>query len=255
LILGEIARRRPALVVIAGDLVFDGSSPRHWNELDRLSEPLRASSIPVLAVPGNHDYWVAGPKNLTHYFARFPHLQEARWTMRRYAPVALVLLDSNEDQMTSAEWNDQRCWYEETLRALDLDPSVRGVVVVLHHPPYTNSTLTGDEAHVQRAFVPAFLRSDKTLCLISGHVHSYERFERDGKTFLVSGGGGGPRARLKTWGDRRHPDDLFQGPALRDFHFLELQVRDAGVHVRVVGLPKGKRAFYEMDSLDLPFGG
>src|SRR5205823_2075898 len=118
-----------------------------------------------------------------------------------------------------AEWSTQRTWYEETLRASDDDMATRGVFVLMHHPPYTNSTVTGDEVHVEDTFVPAFVRAKKTLAMLSGHVHSYERFVRDGKTFVVSGGGGGPRAALETGAARRHPDDQFDGPAVRDFHF------------------------------------
>eukprot|EP01102_Stenamoeba_stenopodia_P008290 TRINITY_DN236_c0_g3_i1.p1 TRINITY_DN236_c0_g3~~TRINITY_DN236_c0_g3_i1.p1 ORF type:complete len:232 (-),score=72.79 TRINITY_DN236_c0_g3_i1:154-768(-) len=39
------------------------------------------------------------------------------------------------------------------------------------------------------------------MIMISGHVHSYERFHKHGKWFVVSGGGGGPRAPLR----KRHP--------------------------------------------------
>src|SRR4030095_4798057 len=87
----------------------------------------------------------------------------------------------------------------------------------------TNSTLVADNRAVQRTFVPPFLQSPKTLAMVAGHVHSYERYTRSGKTFLVTGGGG-PRMRLATGRRRRHGDDCFAGPPLRGFPFLLLRL-------------------------------
>ena len=75
---------------------------------------------------------------------------------------------------------------------MDADPKVRGVLVFTHHPPYTNSTVTKDESHVQQAFVGPFVAAKKTLALLSGHAHGYEHFIEQRKHFVVSGGGGGP---------------------------------------------------------------
>jgi hypothetical protein len=121
----------------------------------------------------------------------------------------------------------------------------------LHHAPYTNSSLVSDAIDVRQAFVPAFFASRKTRAMVTGHAHGYERFVREGKTFIVTGGGGGPRFPLLQGGERRHPDDQFCGPALRHFNFVEFTVHDTGLHGDVIGLPKGSRFFCRMDAFDL----
>ena len=252
LIVDALAAARPAFLAITGDLVFDGSSDRKWADFDALMAPIRDAGIPVVAALGNHEYW-AGRAGEAKFFARFPHLDDQRWYSLSWGPLRLVVLDSNLGAMSDAEWGAQRRWYAGTLAAHDRDPTVRGVLVMMHHPPYTNSTITGDEVQVQRDFVPAFLAAGKTLAMMCGHVHSYERFTRQGKTFVVSGGGGGPRARLETGASRRHPDDLFPGPALRDFNFVLLTVEAGGLVGEVRGLKKGGRAFSSMDRFFLPF--
>ena len=133
----------------------------------------------------------------------------------------------------------------------DSDPDVRGTLVLVHHPPYTNSSITSDELHVQRSFVPAFAAARKTLAMLSGHVHSYERYERGGKTFLVTGGGGGPRIRLETGPRQRHADDLFAGPEVRMFHYLLAALTPNGIEVEMKGLPKGEKRFETMDRFRL----
>jgi hypothetical protein len=251
-LVGAIAAARPAFLAILGDLVFEGNSPAKWAELDALGAPIRAAQIPVFAALGNHEYW-GGGSGQEHFFARFPHLEKKHFYAIAYGPVRLVFLDSNLDEVPAAAWEAQRVWYEATLAAFDADPAVRGVLVLLHHPPFTNSTVTSDEAHVQRVIVPPLLGAKKTLGLISGHVHNYERFQRAGKMFVVSGGGGGPRARLAEGAARRHPDDLFVGPPLRDFHFTLFTVTADGLAAEVMGLPKGGAHVAPMDHFTLPF--
>src|SRR5206468_5236829 len=114
----------------------------------------------------------------------------------RYGALTLLFLDSNERFLEPFAWREELEWYAAALARSDADPSVAGVLVLLHHPPYTNSTVTRDELHVQRDLVPPFAAAKKTLAMLSGHAHSYERFSRGGKTYVVTGGGGGPRAAL-----------------------------------------------------------
>lgn len=250
-VLREIARERPDFVTVLGDLVFRGSAAAEWEELDRVCAPLREARLPVLPVLGNHEYWVSRRGALPRFFARFPHLEKRHWYSVPYGPLGLVFLDSNLRWLPAAQWQEQLEWYERELLRLDEDPTVRGVVVFLHHPPYTNSTVTPDERHVQRFFVPPFVRAGKTLAMVSGHVHSYERFQREGKAFIVSGGGGGPRVRLATGARRRHQDDLFAGPPVRPFHFMMISVGEDGLEVEVKGLEKKGSEFQLIDSFVL----
>lgn len=214
-----IAEARPDLLLITGDCVFDGGSDAQWAAFDALISPLRAAAIPMVAAFGNHEYWRGRVPADAHLFPRFPLNAGHHWFTLAFGPLRLVVLDSNKGELGDQEWARELAWYEETLRAFELDSSVRGVLVSFHHPPFTNSTVTGDEAFVQRSLVPPFARAKKTLAMLNGHVHSYERFVRDGKMYVSSGGGGGPRARLETGDARRHTDDLYAGPALRDFNF------------------------------------
>jgi hypothetical protein len=154
--------------------------------------------------------------------------------------------------LPARRWREQLDWYCQELERFEQDPEIAGVLVLLHHPPYTNSLVTPDERHVQRAFVPAFMRARKTLAMISGHVHSYERFERAGKTFLVTGGCG-PRIKLATGTRRRHHDDLFTGPARREFHFLRFTLSPTGLTIEMRGLRESDSACKTLDHFASPW--
>jgi 3',5'-cyclic AMP phosphodiesterase CpdA len=252
IVVAGIAETAPDLLAVTGDLVFDGGSDEEWSRLDALLGPIRARGVPAITAFGNHEYWrgrAAGEENV---FARFPIVARRHFYTVAFGPLRLVVLDSNAREL-GADWDAQRAWYEATLAAADADATTRGVFVLMHHPPYTNSTVTGDEDQVQRAFVPAFLAAKKTLAMLCGHVHNYERFARGGKMFVVSGGGGGPRAKLATGEARRHPDDLVQGPPLRDFHFTIYTPNERGVDAEVRGVPKGGSALASIDRFALPW--
>jgi hypothetical protein len=162
-----------------------------------------------------------------------------------------VFLNSNRADMSPADWDKQQHWYENTMKQLDNDPSIKAVVTFLHHPAYTNSIVTGDEPDVQLAFVPAYFKSVKGLAMISGHAHTYERFRKDGKTFIVSGGGGGPRVGLHDGIDFHK--DLYTGSSPRPFHFLLLSRTSTGLKITVMGLLKGTSLFFTMEEVNLPY--
>ena len=250
-LLPKLAGANPSFVVMVGDLVSWGGSTGRWREFDEHSQQLRQRGIPVLAVPGNHDYW--GDSELRLYFAHFPEIRGQRWYERRYGPLGMIFLDSNAGPLGPQEWDAQRRWYEATLDRLQADETVRGILVFLHHAPFTNSSIVDDDVNVLRTFVPSFSRKEKTLAMLTGHAHGYERFQREGKSFIVTGGGGGPRGPLRCGDERRHADELFRGPRIRHFNFVELSLESHGLHAYVVGLPKGERTFCRMEEFDLPW--
>jgi hypothetical protein len=55
------------------------------------------------------------------------------------------------------------------------------------------------------------------------------------------------RAPLDTSPKRRHPDDLFPGPSIRDFNFTVYALNDAGIDAEVRGLGKGETAVRVLD--------
>jgi Icc-related predicted phosphoesterase len=254
-----IAGERPALVALLGDLVFGASSAKAWQEFDALCQPLREARIPVLVALGNHDY-AGGEENdggdapRTHLERRFPQLGRSHWYARRLGQLGLIWLDSNRGELGASRWGEQVEWYAQELGEMEGDARCRGILVLVHHPPFTNSTVTGDEEHVQEAFLKKFFASPKALAMVSGHAHTYEHFLKRGKHFIVSGGGGGPRVKLLEGSNRRHRD-LFAGPSPRPFHYLLLRPEAAGVRVEVKGFAKGATAVERIDAFVMVFPG
>jgi 3',5'-cyclic AMP phosphodiesterase CpdA len=252
LLVRRIAEEKPEFVVLLGDLVFDGSSPRHWRRFDELVAPIRAAGVPMVPILGNHDYWWGKSKNLRHYRERFPELEGHRWHRRRFESLELVFLDSNAAAQSAADRQEQLKWFSGVLRAADGDTSCRGTLVFVHHPPFTNSAVTRGNDWVRRSFVEPFVSATKTRAMLSGHVHSYERFEHGGKTFVVSGGGGGPRVRLVAEDRTRHRD-LYRpaSSSRRPCHYLSVALSVGSLSIEAIGIEKGGRSFGAMESFEL----
>jgi 3',5'-cyclic AMP phosphodiesterase CpdA len=236
----EIARENPGLVLLLGDLVSQGDDDREWVKFDDFTASVRQRHIPIYAVLGNHDYFGDKQDALGNFFERFPHQQKRLWNSFRFRSVAFILLNSNIAQMTSRQVDEQEKWYEEQLAADQADSSVTVIVVACHHPPFTNSTIVSDNKDVLKDFVGPYLQTAKAKLFVTGHCHSYEHFVKDGKHFLVTGGGGGPRQSVscdeKQW---RHPD-LYKGDPIRAFHFCRVTIESDGLNVEMVRLNPSK---------------
>lgn len=251
-IVSEIANSDPAFLVVLGDLVYDGSIESDWEEFDKLIKPVTSKNIPLYTVPGNHDYWGSNSSALKNYSLRFGN---NHWYRIKFDSLALIILDSNIDDLAEQDWKTQLDWFKNILNESDNDSSIIGTFVFLHHPPYTNSAVTSDERHVLEAFVPLFNNSTKSLAMITGHAHTYERFIKQNKTFIVSGGGGGPRVNLKPAVERYHEDLLRNYPdssSKRPFNFLIVEREGNDVNVLVRGLLKNEINFFELERFKLP---
>jgi hypothetical protein len=253
LLVRAVAAERPAFVLMSGDFVQSGGSARQWAWFDRVFAPFRQRAVAVLPALGNHELSGGAQGGLNHYFARFPELHRKRWYRRDYRAIVLLMLDSSRKRMDAAQWQQQRTWYKAQLAAADRDPRVRGVIVTLHHAPVTNSTKHGDDANVNRDLVPAFLAARKTMALVAGHVHTYERFVRQGKTFLNSGGGGAPPRPLYVGVKRRHTDDRFDGPAVRPFHYVSVRLTPSGLLATTRGVKDGANRLHVMERFTWPW--
>lgn len=247
-VLRAIAGERPDMLLMLGDQVVAGDDS-DWEYFDQIIAPVRAAEIPTMALLGNHDYDGEDPRrSVANFCERFPHQRGKIHGLVRLGDLALVTLDSNFDRLSERDIERSTRRYQLTLDTLDADPSVRTVIVASHHPPYTNSDLSGgaDLARVEALFARPFHAARKTRLYLSGHVHSYERFEIGGKTFVVSGGGGGPRREVDNGPDRPYHNDVYRQGRLRPFHYLLAHIDADRITLEVKMLRRGHRWAFDL---------
>ena len=223
LIIDEITQREPAFVVHLGDLTTRGSSKKHWQQFDEFHKEFREKKIPYFPILGNHEFYGSDDRALQNYFGRFPHLSERRWYSFKWKNIGFILVDSNFPRLAMEEKEQQRKWYIEELERFEKDEKIDYIIVCCHEPPFTNSRVVPPNEKVKAFFANPFLKYGKTGFFFSGHSHSYERFQIEGKFFVVSGGGGGPRHKVFIDPRKRRYQDLFSSPELRFFHFVQIE--------------------------------
>ena len=206
----RITQEKPAFVLVSGDIVLRGENAQDWKVFDAETAPLRSAGIELFPTLGNHDV-VGERRALSNYFQRFPQLGYRRWYSVRAGNTLVFVLDStSDDGPGSAQWR----WLEQGLDALPVD--IDFVLVTLHHPPVTRSidyiSGGGHSARAQERQLALLLEKYQQslwarIIVLSGHVHNYERYERGGVTFIVSGGGGATPYMVQ-----RASDDFYRNP-------------------------------------------
>ena len=224
-IFNEIIRIKPAVLYWLGDIVSLGYRKNKWRLIDWFLASCTAVGTAVYAIMGNHDVMGRPRKGARNFQQRFPEHRPTGY-LKVTNGVAVVMLNSNFRIMSIADLVKQQTWYQQTLNELDADPAVRVVIVTCHHAPYSNSKLVGSSKLVQQRFVPFYQKSQKARLFITGHSHAFERYEFNGKTFLVIGGGGGLRQPLNT-SPNRLPDRAADYKPM--FHYLAVRREGDGL--------------------------
>jgi len=137
---------------------------------------------------GNHEFdahwfydYVVQPGN-EHYFA---------FTR---GPVRFIILDTNYPYTPGT---DEYNWFVNELSSSEYNDAI-WKFVFNHHPPYSegwDSPGYDGEPDVRDYLVPLY-ESNNVTANFAGHTHDYERGEKDGVLYFITGGGGAP---LDTW--------------------------------------------------------
>jgi len=250
-IIDEITKREPAFVIHLGDLTTRGSSEKHWQEFDEMHKEFRKKKIPYFPIPGNHEFYGNDEKALQNSFERFLHLDQRRWYSFTWKNLGVILVDSNFSSLTKEQIEGQSRWYLNELKKFEKMTGIDHIIVCCHEPPFTNSRVVGPNKEVKVNFADPFIQFHKARLFFSGHSHSFERFQIDGKFFVVSGGGGGPRHKVIIDPQKQRYRDLFSGPELRFFHFCEIETDSDTLFFKVLRL-ESDGGFATIDPLTIP---
>ncbi len=245
-----IADARPAFLSIGGDIAYKGSSANDWQIWDKETAVWRENKIPIYPALGNHDLYGDEKVALANYFQRFPDLQNNRYYSVRAANTLLLMLDSSLDETSGPQGQ----WVAHELDTLPAD--VDFVCLVLHHPPYTDSSDQifggGHSArHPEQAMAQMLeerqARTRARFVVIAGHVHNYERHEHGGVTYFVTGGGGAHPYLI-----RRKPGDPLLGKDV-NYHYLLVEVDRGKMKVTMnrLELVNGKATWSTPDSVEI----
>ena len=246
-----IAESNPAFISFGGDIVYNGYDKDDWKVWDSETAVWREKKIPVYPALGNHDLHGDEKVALGNYFDRFPDLKNSRYYSVRAANTLVLVLDSSQDEISGPQGQ----WLKQKLDNLPGD--VDFVFLVLHHPPYTSSSDMkmfggGHSARSQEKDLARMLEARQQnlrarMVVFSGHVHNYERHERGGVTYFVTGGAGAHAYPIE-----RAKDDPFQSKEV-NYHYLEVDVDRGSLKITMhrLELKSGTPMWTEPDSITI----
>jgi hypothetical protein len=201
-LVSRIAHENPAAILIGGDLVYEGSNPQDYETYQSETTEWSNGKIPVFPALGNHEFRGCAEdvspclENWWKAFAPLK-LRPHRWySVTIAASLLAVILDSDAPLKPHSE---QRIWLERQITGADR--SIKFILILLHYPPVRDPFYPRalDEKQVATLLSRKAGSLHAQVVVVGSHVHNYERYRRDGVTYLVSGGGGAkpvPAARM-----------------------------------------------------------
>jgi hypothetical protein len=222
-LIAKIAAESPAALFINGDLPWHGVAEDY--EVYRTETHIwRDGHLRIYPALGNHEFSACIESScLDRWWETFPELRGRRWYSVAIGPkVVGIALDSDAPLSPGSE---QRSWLENQVASLD--PKVRAVLIVMHHPPVAD-VQTGDRvdhnprpneeslaAYLQKAAAHSAAR----FVVCAAHIHNYERLAQDGVMYLVSGGGGAKPSVVD-----RSAEDLYRDSDFPNYHYVRFEL-------------------------------
>jgi hypothetical protein len=245
-VIEALAQEKPAFIVNTGDLVRAGSDRAEWRTFHAENEPIFSRHIPYYPGVGNHEYLWNPAEGLENLFTSFPGLERRTWYLIRFPPAAVLVLNSNLEDLGPDQTQAQDRWLSDTLAELEKDGAIRHAILAFHHAPFTNCVVHGDSRSAQEHFLTRL--TPKVCAVVTGHVHSYERFLVGGVQYLVSGGGGAPLMPIRL--ERARHADLYRGRSYRPAHYCRFTLDGGRLVCDVIMLQD--RKWSRVDGFECP---
>jgi hypothetical protein len=228
-------------MLITGDIPFHGSDPQDWAVFEREAASW-ARGPHVYPAYGNHELRIVPHLGQVNFGAAFPQLQGNGFYSVLFGNVFIVTLNSTEPMWPTGRQAD---WLREQL---DHIPAQADFVILQMHIPLIAdvqsefiANIPGPESVVLRKYLEArALTVRQKFVVVYGHIHNYERFELNGITHIISGGGGAAPYPVFV----RGPQDQYRDTAFPVFHYVVLEIHGKQLEGTMYKIADPKAAVY-----------
>ncbi len=207
---------------VTGDIPFHGSDPADWKVYRSEAASWYTNHRRIYPTLGNHEVSPYPPTGRKNYFATFPELGGHAYYSVLLGNVMLINVDS-----TQVVWpgGAQAEWIRAQLD--NIPPAVDFVFFMSHIPLIADvqsefiANIPAPEMVVFRRYLEArALTARQKFIMINGHIHNYERFETNGITHIISGGGGAKPYPVLL----RGPQDQYRDTSFPVFNYVLFQI-------------------------------
>ncbi len=249
---GRIAEEHPSAVLLTGDTPYIGNRNADWQEFENETTGWRADHAVVLPTMGNHEVYGDRQQGIANYLKYFPEIGKHLYYSALLGNVEVIALDcTSMGKSISAQSN----WFNAQL---DHMPAQVDFLMILYHLPWMADSQsrflaglpTKDTVSLRDILEAHLAKLRARVVVFNGHIHNYERFERRGVEYVVTGGGGAEPYPLLFRGSA----DLYQDTAFPVYHYLTIDVHDRQLHAvmwKVQDPDAGTLAMVEKDQFTL----
>jgi acid phosphatase type 7 len=220
----KVAEEKPDLMLLTGDMPFHGSDLDDWKVYDEETAAWQQEHLRIYPTIGNHEVLLNVGQGLQNYFHAYPQIGNSRWYSVRLGNIYLITLDTSNFLKPGYP---QRLWLDGQLAHL---PESVDFVFFLFHVPLVadlqSSFILGipgpNGLELRQSIEAQAHKSHAKFVVFNGHIHNYERFEVNGITHVITGGGGARPYPIFLRGDQ----DLYQAHTYPNFNYLMITLQD-----------------------------
>lgn len=195
----EVIKQKPDLVILTGDLTFNGEIGSH-QDLARKLLALKKADIEVAVIPGNHDidniYTKGYGENqyfevenvgaeqfkniyndLGYHIAYHQHKDSLSYSLQLNQKYTLLMMDSNAHELTGASLDvggyfteSTLSWMKKELNSAKKDGRVP-IITMHHNLAIHNSLLNSGYTINQNEKIAEILKDYNVPLVLSGHIH------------------------------------------------------------------------------------
>lgn len=227
----QVGEEHPQALLLTGDMPFIGGDSRDWRDFHQETATWRQNHLLVLPTIGNHEMYGGAEAGLANYFQAFPEIRNHRYYSALLGNVEVISLDSSSGAGPSTPQGE---WFAAQLS--HLPPQIQ-FLFVLYHTPWVVDRQTQMFTHLPtkealnlRTILEAHLHDlHARVVVFNGHIHNYERFERLGVEYIVTGGGGAQPYPLLY----RGRSDLYRDPGFPVYHYITLEIHGGVLYAKM----------------------
>jgi len=227
----KVGEEKPDILLLTGDMPFHGSNPEDWEVYRQETSLWTQEQLRIFPTIGNHEGLPDPVQGISNYYAAYPQLQAHNYYSVQLGNIYLITLDSST--FLSAGW-EQRRWLEAQLAHI---PASADFVFFLLHVPLVSDLQTAfmlgipdkSTLGLRHELESAAAQSHAKFVVFNGHIHNYERFEVNGITHVITGGGGARPYPIFIRGD----EDLYRARTYPNFNYLLITLQGKHAEARM----------------------
>jgi hypothetical protein len=228
----KVGEEKPDAMLVTGDIPFHGGDPADWVEYQKETASWTQNHLRVYPTVGNHEVVPDAESGYVNYFKAFPELHGYHVYSVLIGNVFVMSLNSTEPIWPTgyqAEWIRNQVEH--------IPPQADFVFFLVHIPLIADvqtefiAGVPSPELIKLRSYLESrAATSHAKFIVVSGHIHNYERFERNGITHIISGGGGAKPYPVFMAGDEDFYRDNLASP---NFNYMVFTIKGGHADARM----------------------